>query len=74
VPENRHSPASGRDRATGSGWGGARRDPQAAIVSIGEAIGNALGELHGLDRATVRRQRREKFLAMGRNMGKLAGS
>jgi acetyl-CoA carboxylase alpha subunit len=53
--------------------GGAHRDPPAAIAAIGEAIGNALEELRGLDRATVRRQRREKFLAMGRNMGKAAG-
>ena len=53
--------------------GGAHRDPPAAIASIGQAIANALEELRGLDRDTVRRQRREKFLAMGRNMGKAAG-
>ena len=53
--------------------GGAHRDPQAAIAAIGEAIGNALAELRGLDRDTVRRQRRDKFLAMGRSMGRLAG-
>ena len=53
--------------------GGAHRDPPAAIAAIGEAVANALAELRGLDRATVRRQRREKFLAMGRNMGRLAG-
>jgi acetyl-CoA carboxylase carboxyl transferase subunit alpha len=48
--------------------GGAHRDPAAAIASTGEAIVNALGELKGLDRETVRRQRRDKFLAIGRNL------
>ena len=33
----------------------------------GEAIANALSDLQGLDREAVRKQRREKFLAMGRN-------
>src|SRR6201982_489387 len=49
--------------------GGAHRDPAAAIASTGEAIANALEELAGLDRETVRRQRREKFLAIGRTLG-----
>jgi acetyl-CoA carboxylase carboxyl transferase subunit alpha len=48
--------------------GGAHRDPAAAIASMTEAIGNALAELRPLDRDTIRRQRREKFLAMGRAM------
>ncbi len=48
--------------------GGAHRDPAAAIASTGEAIANALAELTGLDRETVRRQRRDKFLAIGRNL------
>ena len=46
--------------------GGAHRDPQAAIAVTGEAIAHTLAELRPLDRETVRRQRREKFLAMGR--------
>jgi len=46
--------------------GGAHRDPAAAINAAGEAIANAFAELRGLDRDTVRRQRREKFLAIGR--------
>jgi acetyl-CoA carboxylase carboxyl transferase subunit alpha len=46
--------------------GGAHRDPAAAIAAAGEAIANALAELRGLDRDSVRRQRREKFLTMGR--------
>jgi acetyl-CoA carboxylase carboxyl transferase subunit alpha len=46
--------------------GGAHRDAAAAIATTGEAISAALAELRPLDRATLRRQRREKFLAMGR--------
>jgi acetyl-CoA carboxylase carboxyl transferase subunit alpha len=46
--------------------GGAHRDATGAITAAGEAIANALTELKGLDSATIRRQRREKFLAMGR--------
>ena len=53
--------------------GGAHRDPQAAIASIGEAITNAFAELRSLDRDTIRRQRREKFLAMGRGMNRVVG-
>src|SRR5437763_10209695 len=49
--------------------GGAHRDPVAAIASTGEAVAIALAELAGLDRETVRRQRREKFLAIGRGFG-----
>jgi len=48
--------------------GGAHRDPAAAIASTGEAIGHALADLKGLDRETVRRQRRDKFLAIGRGL------
>ena len=47
--------------------GGAHRAPQAAIAAAGEAIANALSELKRLDRDTVRKQRRDKFLAMGRS-------
>ena len=48
--------------------GGAHRDRKAAIASAAEAIGNALDELKELDRETVRRDRREKFLAIGRTL------
>ena len=50
--------------------GGAHRDPAAAVAATGEAIANALMELRGLDRETIRRQRREKFLAIGRNLAR----
>ncbi len=49
--------------------GGAHRDPAAAIATAGEAIANALSELRGLAGDAARRQRREKFLAMGRARG-----
>ena len=49
--------------------GGAHRDPSAAITATGEAIARAMSALRGLDRETVRRQRRDKFLAMGRAIG-----
>ncbi len=48
--------------------GGAHRDPAGAMAATGEAIATAFGELAGLDRETVRRQRREKFLAIGRSL------
>jgi acetyl-CoA carboxylase carboxyl transferase subunit alpha len=48
--------------------GGAHRDPAAAIATTGAAIAGALGDLAGLDREAVRRQRRDKFLAIGRSM------
>ena len=46
--------------------GGAHRDPAAAIAATAEAIGTAFDELRSLDGDGVRKQRREKFLAMGR--------
>jgi acetyl-CoA carboxylase carboxyl transferase subunit alpha len=49
--------------------GGAHRDPSAVMAAGGDAIAAALGELRGLDRETLRRQRREKFLAIGRVIG-----
>jgi acetyl-CoA carboxylase carboxyl transferase subunit alpha len=48
--------------------GGAHRDPAAAIASTESAIVEAMGELRGLDRDTIRAQRREKFLAIGRTL------
>jgi acetyl-CoA carboxylase carboxyl transferase subunit alpha len=48
--------------------GGAHRDPAAAIGAAGEAIGHALDDLRGLDRATIVQLRREKFSALGRTL------
>jgi len=56
------------DRIVAEPVGGAHRDPKAAIETTGEAILEALAELRGLTPETVRRQRRDKFLAIGRNL------
>ena len=48
--------------------GGAHRDPAAAIAAAGEAIANAFAEFRGSGRDNVRRQRRDKFLAIGRGL------
>ena len=49
--------------------GGAHRDPAATVAAAGEAIGEALAELQGLDPATIVRLRREKFMAIGKTLG-----
>jgi acetyl-CoA carboxylase carboxyl transferase subunit alpha len=49
--------------------GGAHRDPGAAIASTGTAIERIFAELKGLDRDTIRRNRRDKFLSIGRVLG-----
>jgi acetyl-CoA carboxylase carboxyl transferase subunit alpha len=46
--------------------GGAHRDPQAAIAAVGGAVWACLQPLLGLDPAALKQQRRDKFLAMGR--------
>jgi acetyl-CoA carboxylase carboxyl transferase subunit alpha len=49
--------------------GGAHRDPDAMIALTGDAIAQALDELRGLDPDAVRKQRRQKFLDIGRKLG-----
>ena len=46
--------------------GGAHRSPDEAIDSVGKAVSDALTDLAQLDRDTLRRQRQDKFLAMGK--------
>jgi acetyl-CoA carboxylase carboxyl transferase subunit alpha len=48
--------------------GGAHREPEAAIAAAGESIAAAFDDLRGLDRDGLRKQRREKFLAIGRTI------
>jgi acetyl-CoA carboxylase carboxyl transferase subunit alpha len=48
--------------------GGAHRDTKAMIASTGEAIAQAFGELRGLDPDAIRKQRRQKFLDIGRKL------
>jgi acetyl-CoA carboxylase carboxyl transferase subunit alpha len=54
------------DEIVGEPAGGAHRDPAAAIAATGAAIERAFADLKMLSRETVRRQRREKFLKIGR--------
>jgi len=46
--------------------GGAQRDKPKTLEAVALAIEDALASLDGLDAATLRNRRREKFLAMGR--------
>ncbi|MGB0670583.1 MAG: acetyl-CoA carboxylase carboxyltransferase subunit alpha, partial [Rhodospirillales bacterium] len=46
--------------------GGAHRTPDKAILAVGNALEEALGDLSGLEGGVLRSRRREKFLAMGR--------
>jgi acetyl-CoA carboxylase carboxyl transferase subunit alpha len=48
--------------------GGAHRDPARAIRMAGEAISRALAEFNGKTPAEIRKQRQERFLAIGRSL------
>ncbi len=56
------------DEIVGEPTGGAHREPAAAIAAIGDAVADALTALRGLDRTALVRQRRDKFLAIGRTL------
>ena len=49
--------------------GGAHRDPNTMIAATGDAIEQALNDLRNLDPDTIRKQRRQKFLDIGRKLG-----
>jgi acetyl-CoA carboxylase carboxyl transferase subunit alpha len=49
--------------------GGAHRDPGVMIATTGDAIAQAMAELRDLDPGTIRKQRRQKFLDIGRKLG-----
>jgi len=53
------------DRVVPEPMGGAHRNPAAAIAALGTAIGEELDALAGRDAETLRRERREKYLAIG---------
>ena len=45
--------------------GGAQRDPAAAMAVVGDTVAETLLPLVGLDGATLKARRREKFLEAG---------
>ena len=49
--------------------GGAHRDSSAMITTAGAAVAAAFEDLRELDAGSVRNQRRQKFLAIGRKLG-----
>jgi acetyl-CoA carboxylase carboxyl transferase subunit alpha len=46
--------------------GGAHREPEAMMATVGDKIASVLQPLLALDGPTLRARRREKFLEMGR--------
>jgi acetyl-CoA carboxylase carboxyl transferase subunit alpha len=48
--------------------GGAHRAPAQAIDAVAEQISQGLKEMEGVSGEELLRQRREKFLAIGRNL------
>jgi acetyl-CoA carboxylase carboxyl transferase subunit alpha len=56
------------DRIIDEPVGGAHRSPEEAIRATGDAIEEALSSLDNLPPDEVRRQRREKYLAIGRTL------
>jgi acetyl-CoA carboxylase carboxyl transferase subunit alpha len=48
--------------------GGAHRAPQESIDAVADQIAVGLKEMEGISGEDLLRQRREKFLAMGRNL------
>jgi acetyl-CoA carboxylase carboxyl transferase subunit alpha len=57
------------DRILNEPAGGAHRDAAATIAATGDAIAEAFNDLRNLDADGIRRQRRQKFLDIGRKLG-----
>ena len=53
------------DRIIAEPMGGAQRDPEATIKSVGMCIDDILKQLSPMSRDDLVKDRREKFLAMG---------
>lgn len=49
--------------------GGAHRDPESVIAASGDVIAHAFDDLRNFDRESIRTQRRQKFLEIGRKLG-----
>ncbi|WAT18561.1 acetyl-CoA carboxylase carboxyltransferase subunit alpha [Aurantiacibacter sp. MUD11] len=58
------------DRIVAEPVGGAHRDPKAAVASLTQAIGEELDALSGLQSDALRKQREERFLAIGRDLAR----
>ncbi len=56
------------DRIVYEPAGGAHREPATAMARLGTAIAEELAGMDGLDASALRKQRREKFLQMGRGL------
>jgi len=56
------------DRIIDEPIGGAHREPEEAIKATGDAVEEAFAALDNLPPDEIRRQRREKFLAIGRSL------
>jgi acetyl-CoA carboxylase carboxyl transferase subunit alpha len=56
------------DRVIEEPPGGAHSDPEAAIASVGQAVEEELRRLSNLSAEELRRQRAERFFAIGRNL------
>jgi len=56
------------DRVVTEPVGGAHREPKATIAATGDAIAEALAALDNLPPDEIRRQRREKYMAIGRSL------
>jgi acetyl-CoA carboxylase carboxyl transferase subunit alpha len=56
------------DRIVPEPLGGAHRDPDSVIAATGDVIANALAEMAPRSGEQLRNDRRQKFLAMGRNL------
>jgi acetyl-CoA carboxylase carboxyl transferase subunit alpha len=54
------------DEVIAEPMGGAHRSPNEAIDAVGRTVSDALAELSQLDPDALRRQRQDKFLAMGK--------
>ena len=54
------------DRIVGEPAGGAHSDPEAAIQAVGDAVEDELKKLSGLSPDALRKQRAERFYAIGR--------
>jgi acetyl-CoA carboxylase carboxyl transferase subunit alpha len=57
------------DRILKEPSGGAHRDPEAMIAITGDAIAQALADLRNLSPDLIRKERRQKFLEIGRKLG-----